>query len=153
MQPFTFGGKHILRLDCLSYWQKFPIFIEKSAFYYTIEQLAFLSPIVLSHFKKSTDPFYIEPPLLRKDSFVACFQQLDSLLHSKTELQITYENCEDFTLISEHLNNCFLSFACVDVSKNKNQKFSFSFQHLLRLNTKTHNFLKNFTLNINSHKL
>jgi hypothetical protein len=142
---FFFGGKDIHRLNLIPGKHEFPIHVGDSVFKYSLEQLAFLSPLALSHFIETSEPFILDFHSDASDSLVSSFTELDSLLHTtKSEFFQVDLRCSRQLPFGQDLCPCY---------RGKNQTFQFSSKELGRLSRKTRNSFKNFTFLVNSSKL
>jgi hypothetical protein len=150
VKPFTLSSECFHTLNTFQYQQNLTLSFYDKIFQYSFEQLAFLSPLVLSHYMVSSDPFNIEIKRTKSQEFLNCFVQLDSLLRQSSSLKINSQNVKVFSKIAESLDNSFLMECCESFFGKEDIEFSFSSIHLSRLSFPTKKFLRNFTFNINN---
>jgi hypothetical protein len=80
-------------------------------------QLLFLSLEAFEHFQHSFDDFVIDK-YLKFDTLIhpsienlkGCFQELDMLFKTKTEIILTHQNSNNFKFLSDFLRNPFLKW-------------------------------------------
>jgi hypothetical protein len=150
MNPFTFGCQDIHNLNILSDQKKFIVIVGGEIFKYTLEQLAFLSPLIFSHFLTTDEPYQIEVPIVDSICFLNCFKEIDSLFYSVSELLIPSQKVEYLFKIAELLGNPHLLETCKSPCQNDFLQFSFNSAHLAFLNIEQKKALINFTLIINN---
>jgi hypothetical protein len=148
--PFTLSAESLHTLNTFNCQQNLTLSFGDKIFQYSFEQLAFLSPLVLSHYMFSSDLFNIEIIRTQSQEFLNCFDQLDSLFLQSSSVKINSKNIKFFSKIAESLDNSFLKKCCESFFGKECIEFSFSSIHLSRLSLPTKKFLRNFTLNVNN---
>lgn len=118
-------------------------------YYYTKLQLFFLSLNAYEHFETSNDTFVIEEQLqfssLSQD-LVLCFNQLDSLFHSESEILLNSQNVPNFKILEDFLGNPFLKSKCFEVTSDQTQIFKLSSKYFSFLLKKQIDKLTDFHL-------
>jgi hypothetical protein len=105
--PFFFSGQEIHRLNLVSSQNTLYVQVGGYVFKYNLEQLALLSPLAVSHFQYTPEPFRFDLDTETANSLVSYFVQLDLLFHTNTELILTHQNVNAFSLIADALDNFF----------------------------------------------
>jgi hypothetical protein len=129
------------------------ISLKEKIYFYSFEQLAFLSPRVFFHYLESTESFQLETPLQGLEDFQVCFAQLDSLLRTSEEIQIHRGNVDSFIFIAEKLENLFLLEVCFSISGNEVINLSLSSLNFKMLPSQSKKLLKKFTLVLNGQQI
>jgi hypothetical protein len=150
MIPFTLSAQCFHTLNTFKCQQNLALSFGGKIFQYSFEQLAFLSPLIFSHYMISSKPFYIEIEEKQLRKFLNCFVQLDSLLRQSSSLKINSQNVKVFSKIAESLDNSFLIECCESFFGKEGIEFSLNSLHLSRLSLPAKKVLKNFTLIINN---
>jgi hypothetical protein len=148
---FYIEGELLHQLNRTSESKNCVVKIGSKQFKYSKIQIAFLSPIAFKHFIHQTEPFRIEiPSHLKLNDAISCFDQLDSLFHSKSELIISPDNEPFFSFLAEYLDNRFLMKKWKRGSPNQDQHFKLSSKQIIYFPKSWLNHLTDFDLTINN---
>jgi hypothetical protein len=101
----VFNGLDIHVLNNFADQHALTLLVGDIAFKYSFEQLAFLSPMIFSHFLEFNEPFQIKVPQEKTYEFIECFNKLNELFISSSSLQITQKNVSLLSSIAEALEN------------------------------------------------
>jgi hypothetical protein len=120
---FSLNGKSIHQIHELSISKNYPIKIGTKIFYYSLEELIFLSINAFDHFESNSSQFEV---LIEEDinlnhisieNLESSFILIDSLFHSQTQIEINETNVLSLSLLSEILDNPYLHSKCEKYSK------------------------------------
>jgi hypothetical protein len=153
MSIFALSAESIHILNGFSSNMKLPTCIREKMYYYSFEQLAFLSPKVFLHYLESSQTFQVELTSRNIDEFLKCFDQFDGLFRTSNSIQVNSSNVQFFIQIAEKLDNSFLMETCISLSGNEARKFSLSSLHFKWLSFQAKNSLKNFIFVVNGQQV
>jgi hypothetical protein len=129
-KSFFFEGTQIHRINQVQEDQKYVIQIGSSHFRYSKSQLAFLSNRAFKHFRNSQSPFEICLPDQLDSQFnfglndlISCFQEIDPLFRSETEIILQEDDIPTFKHLSRFLDKKTLCKTCKNVQPNTSPIF------------------------------
>jgi hypothetical protein len=111
---FYIEGKLFHRLNQLNRIKPYCIKVGNTLYHYSEIQLVFLSLRAVEHFETSTEELVIDDQYLRNhsfeislDDFMICFNQVNSLFSSTSEIILTSENVPTFKIFADIIDNSF----------------------------------------------
>jgi hypothetical protein len=151
---FQIEGELLHKLDQSNEEKNCTIQIGNKQFHYTKVQIALLSSIAFKYFFNHETPFIIEiPSHFNLNDLISCFEQLDSLFHSKNEIIISISNVQIFSFFADFLDNRLLMKKCIRVTPTQTQIFKISTKQLIYLPRSWLNRLNDFNLIINGNSI
>jgi hypothetical protein len=152
---FTLQGEQIHQIPKLSLSKDYSIKIGSETFNYCKEQLIFFSINAFDHFESNSSPFEIlidqnpNPSQVSIDDLKVAFILIDSLFHSRTQIEINQANASSFFFHGEILDNPYLISKCAKVLPEKPQHFSFCFKQIQFLSQRRINSLNDIEISMN----
>jgi hypothetical protein len=127
-------GELLHKLNLSSALKNCIVQIGNKKFHYSKIQIALLSPFAFQYFFNHDTPFTILiPSHFKSNYFLDCFEQLNSLISSTSELHLSRTNVHIFSFLADLLDNRFLMKKCKKVNSTQPQKFKLSSKMLICL--------------------